>query len=86
MTDSKLKSLTECIVNILPGFGIAYISNLYILPLFSEGITNSDHFTMIQIGFWYTIISIFRSYVFRRCFERLGEDENFYTILRRVWK
>jgi len=86
MTDSKLKSLTESIVNILPGFGIAYLSNLYILPLFSEGIANSDHFTMIQIGFWYTIISIFRSYVFRRLFERLGEHENFYTLVRRVWK
>jgi len=84
MTDSKLKSLTESIVNILPGFVIAYFSNLYILPLFAEGITASDPFTMLQIGFWYTIISVLRSYVFRRLFERLGENENFYTLVRRI--
>jgi len=86
MTDSKLKSLTESIVNILPGFAIAYLSNLYILPLFAEGIVNSEHFTMLQIGFWYTTISVFRSYVFRRLFARLGENENFYTLVRRIWK
>jgi len=86
MVDSKLKSITESIVNIIPGFFIAYLSNLYILPLFAEGIASSDSFTMLQIGFWYTIISIVRSYVFRRLFERLGEKENFYTVLRRVRK
>ena len=86
MVDSKLKSMTESIVNIIPGFLIAYLSNLYILPLFAEGIASSDSFTMLQIGFWYTIISIIRSYVFRRLFERLGEKENFYTLLRRVRK
>lgn len=86
MSDTKLKSLTESIVNIIPGFAVAYLSNLYILPLFAEGIAVSDHFTMLQIGFWYTIISILRSYVFRRLFERLGEKENFYTLVRRIWK
>ncbi len=86
MTDSKLKSLIECVVNILPGFGIAYISNLYILSLFSKGISNSEHFIMIQIEFRHTAISVSRSYVFRICFERLGEHENFYTLVGRVWK
>lgn len=83
MTDSKLKSLTESLVNIIPGFGISYLSNLYILPLFAEGITNSDHFTMLQIGFWFTIISISRSYLFRRLFNRIGSNENFYTLLKK---
>lgn len=85
MIDSKLKSLTESLVNIVPGFVLAYFSNLYILPLFSEGISNSDELTMLQIGFWYTLISILRSYLFRRLFERLGEHENFYTLVKRIW-
>lgn len=86
MTDSKLKSATESIVNIIPGFLIAYLSNLYILPLFADGIAASDELTMLQIGFWYTIISLVRSYVFRRLFERLGERENFYTLVNRIWR
>ena len=61
MVDSKLKSLSESLVNIIPGFVIAYFSNLYILPLFAEGIAASDSLTMLQIGFWFTIISIARS-------------------------
>lgn len=80
MTDSKLKSLTESMVNLIPGFGISYISNLYILPHFSTGIAASDSLTMLQIGFWYTVISVVRSYVFRRIFERFGEKENAYTL------
>ena len=83
MTDSKLKSLTECIVNIIPGFGIAYFSNLFILPHYSEGIANSDGITMLIIGVWYTAISIVRSYAFRRIFNRVGNNENFYTILKK---
>ena len=83
MTDSKLKSLTECIVNIIPGFGIAYLSNLFILPHYSEGIANRDGITMFIIGVWYTVISILRSYAFRRLFDRIGSNENFYTILKK---
>jgi len=83
MADSKLKSLTESVVNIIPGFGIAYFSNLFILPYYSEGITNSDGITMFIIGVWYTVISIIRSYAFRRLFNRIGKNENFYTILKR---
>ncbi|MCH7560286.1 MAG: hypothetical protein IIC67_02775 [Thaumarchaeota archaeon] len=86
MTDSRLKSITESGSNLIPGFGIAYVSNIYILPLYSEGIAASDPFTMLQIGIWYTIISLIRSYLFRRGFARLGEKENFYTLIRRVWR
>lgn len=86
MTDSKLKSLTESIVNIIPGFGIAYLSNLFILPHYSEGITNSDGVTMFIIGVWYTAISIVRSYAFRRLFNRIGTNENFYTLCKRLMR
>ena len=81
MTDSRLKSLTESMVNLVPGFGISYLSNLFILPHFSAGIAASDSFTMLQIGFWYTVISVMRSYLFRRLFERFGENTNAYSLL-----
>lgn len=84
MTDSRLKSISESLVNLIPGFGISYISNLYILPHFSSGIATSDSLTMLQIGFWYTVISVVRSYLFRRLFERFGEHDNAYTLLRRL--
>ncbi len=71
-------------INIIPGFGIAYFSNLFILPHYSEGIANSDGITMLIIGVWYTAISIARSYLFRRIFNRIGNNENFYTILKKV--
>ena len=86
MTDTKLKSLTESLVNLIPGFGISYLSNIFILPHFAQGIAVNDSLTMLQIGFWYTVISVVRSYVFRRIFERFGEKENAYTLLRRVLK
>ncbi len=86
VTDSKLKSLTECIVNVIPGFGIAYFSNLFILPHYSEGIVNNDGITILIISVWYTAISIARSYTFRRIFNRIGTNENFYTILKKVIK
>lgn len=84
--DSKLKSLTEAFVNIIPGFIISYLSNLYILPYFAEGIMVSDFFTLFQISIWFTVISLIRSYVFRRLFERMGEHENFYTFTKRTMK
>ena len=86
MSDSKWKSLTEAGLNLIPGFGIAFLSNLYILPLYAEGIAASEWLTMFQIGVWYTIISLIRSYLFRRAFNRLGPNENFYTLVKRIGK
>ena len=86
MTDSRLKSITESLVNLIPGFGISYLSNIFILPHFASGIATNDSLTMLQIGFWYTIISVIRSYAFRRLFERFGEHENAFTLLQRLLK
>jgi hypothetical protein len=65
MKQSKLESLLESIVNILVGFGVALISQLVIFPTVGIEIPLS---TNLVIGFWFTLISLGRSYIIRRWF------------------
>lgn len=65
MTQSRLGSLYEAVMNVLIGFGINFLANSVILPLYGFHITASQNFTM---GLLYTGISIARSYVIRRWF------------------
>ena len=65
MTQSKLGSLYEALMNILLGFAINYIANLLILPMFGFHIGLVANFWM---GCIYTFISLARSYVIRRWF------------------
>lgn len=65
MTQTKLESLIESIVNILIGYGVALASQLVLFPLFGILISFS---TNLWIGLWFTIISLVRSYVIRRWF------------------
>jgi membrane protein implicated in regulation of membrane protease activity len=65
MTQSRLESLIESVVNILIGYCIALASQLILFPLFSIHISLS---TNLQIGAWFTVISLIRSYALRRWF------------------
>lgn len=65
MTQSRLGSFVESMVNILIGFIINLIANFLILPLIGFHITLSQN---LYIGFLYTIISVIRSYAIRRWF------------------
>lgn len=65
MTQTRLGSLYEALINVLIGFGINYLANFVILPLYGFHITASQNFSM---GLIYTGISIARSYVIRRWF------------------
>ena len=67
MRQTKLGSFYEACINVLIGFGINYVANLLILPLFGFHITLSENFLM---GLLYTGISVGRSYVIRRWFDR----------------
>jgi len=49
------------------GFGINFVANLVILPLFGFDITLTDN---LYIGLLYTVVSVARSYVVRRFFDR----------------
>ena len=65
MLQTKLSSFIESLMNIIIGYGIAIASQLIIFPLFGIIIPLSDN---LLIGFWFTIISLIRSYVIRRWF------------------
>lgn len=64
---TRMGSLIEVSINIAIGFAINWVANLLILPLFGFNVTGSQAFHM---GLLFTIISVVRSYVVRRWFER----------------
>jgi hypothetical protein len=66
MTQTRLGSLIESLINVIIGFGINFCANLVILPLF--GFTALTVKTNLYIGLAYTIVSVVRSYVIRRWF------------------
>lgn len=65
MTQSRLESLIESFMNILIGYFVALASQLLIFPL--VGIHVPLH-TNLLIGFWFTLVSLVRSYAIRRWF------------------
>lgn len=68
MSQSRRGSILEAWMNIVIGFGINFTANMLILPLF--GFTNLTLGTNFIIGMVYTVISLVRSYVIRRWFNR----------------
>lgn len=65
MDQTKLGSLIEVCINILIGFSINWVANLWILPLYGFNVTGAQAFSM---GLLFTVISVVRSYVVRRWF------------------
>jgi hypothetical protein len=65
MTQTRLGSLIEACANVLIGFGVALVSQIVVFPLVGIHIPLS---TNLEIGLWFTAISIVRSYVIRRWF------------------
>lgn len=64
---TKLQSLLESVTNILIGYIVAVLSQVAIFPLFSINIPLSDN---LLIGAYFTVISLVRSYVVRRYFNK----------------
>ena len=67
MRQTKLGSFYEACINVAIGFVINYCANLVILPLFGFHVGLADNF---YIGLLYTVVSVIRSYVVRRWFDR----------------
>jgi hypothetical protein len=65
---NRINSFIESVVNVIIGFLINFIANIYILPLFGFNITINQS---IQIGLIFTLISIIRSYLIRRWFNKV---------------
>lgn len=71
MTQSWLQSLRESWTNVVIGFGINYAANLVVLPLFGYDVTPTRAF---GIGIVFTAISMARSFLLRRLYERTGNQ------------
>lgn len=65
MNQTRLGSFIEVCINILIGFSINWVANLYVLPMYGFQITGGQAFSM---GLVFTVISVVRSYVIRRWF------------------
>lgn len=64
----KSHSFIEAIFNTVLGFGVSMAANLIVLPWFGYEVSVSAAF---GIGVIFTVISIVRSYVLRRLFNRI---------------
>lgn len=62
---SRLGSFVEALTNIAIGFAINFVANLIILPVVGLPVTIAQN---LEIGFWFTIISVVRTYGVRRYF------------------
>ena len=70
---TKYQSLIESLTNILIGYLTALLSQLLIFPLFNIYVTFQDN---LLIGLYFTIISLIRSYLVRRYFnKRIDSDK-----------
>ena len=65
MSQTRIGSLIEAVVNVLIGFGVGVASQYYIFPHFDIHI---PFWTNVEIAVWFTFISIARSYIVRRMF------------------
>ena len=66
---SRLGSFVEAMANVAIGYGIALASQLVILPAYGVHVSMRAN---IEIGLWFTAVSICRSYCLRRWFNRKG--------------
>lgn len=65
---TRLGSILEAWANIVVGFAINWTANMLVFPLFGFNITAGQAF---HVGLIFTAISLVRSYVLRRIFNRI---------------
>jgi hypothetical protein len=68
MKQSKLESLFESVITVGSGLIVAVIIQLLIFPLYDIEITLFEN---IQLATIFTVSSIIRIYIIRRCFNRI---------------
>lgn len=64
---TKRGSFIEAVVNVVLGYWISFTANALVLPYFGFHITTKQN---LQIGVIFTVISLVRSYVIRRYFNK----------------
>lgn len=83
---SKKDSFFETLVSVGSGAFIAFLMNLFILPIFVDDITNQVLSTALLISVFYTVVSIVRSFIFRRIFVKFTEKYKRQRQGRIIWK
>lgn len=66
---SKRGTLVEVFINVGSGYLIALLTQMVVFPIFDIQTSVSDNITIASI---FTIISIIRGYIVRRCFNYFG--------------
>lgn len=69
MTQSRRASLTEAVVNVAVGFVLSAMVTAIVFPMFGYPIRWADNLAISAI---FTVVSILRSYVLRRVFNRIA--------------
>jgi hypothetical protein len=67
MSQPRIHSLAEAVANVAIGYIIAIAAQVAIFPLFGIYIGAADH---LAIGALFTVVSLLRSYLLRRMFNR----------------
>ena len=65
---TKTQSMSESLINVAIGYGVALLAQIAIFPLFGIRIPMRDN---LLIGAIFTLIAIARSYAVRRLFNHL---------------
>lgn len=65
MNQSRIGSLIEAAANVVIGYLVALASQLVVFPLVGIHVSLG---TNLEIGAWFTLISLARSYILRRWF------------------
>ena len=68
MRQSKAQSLIEAAANVLIGFVIAVATQVVVFPWFGLYVSTVDH---IGISLCFLVVSMGRSYIIRRYFDRM---------------
>lgn len=67
MGQTRKGSAVEAVCNVAIGYIVAVCSQVVIFPWFGIHVALSDN---LVIGLWFTVISLARSYIIRRVFNR----------------
>ena len=68
LAQSKAMSFAEAVTNVVAGYGIALLTQLLLFPALGLTIAITENIVIAAV---FTIVSLVRSFVLRRLFERL---------------
>jgi hypothetical protein len=68
MKQSRLISMVEAITNVIVGYALAVVTQIIVFPWFGLEAALGEH---LAIGMAFVAVSLARSYLLRRLFERI---------------